>query len=121
MARVAAGSRTPLPNATYVQRDWNTAVVAFEVKEGPQTGDMVSPKWFFYYRNTDAEVHYVAITVQCQDAQRRDRSRFNYTATLKPNVKDEAAFEITSKLRADDWRATNYARITVDFLSSPAG
>lgn len=121
VVKLNRGGRTPLPNALYAARDWNAAVTGFEVKDAPPAGDMVTPRWHFYYRNTDAEAHYVAITVQCQDSQRRDRMRFSYTATLQPKQEEEAAVEIVSKLRADEWRATVFAKITIDFLSSPTG
>jgi len=121
VVKVPRGARIPLPNVSYSTRDWSEALTAFEVLEGAAAGEMVSPKWLFHYRNTDSSVHYVAITVQCQDAQRRDRAKFSYTAALAPNVKDEATVEIVSRLRAEDWRETSFARITVDFVSSPGG
>jgi hypothetical protein len=121
IVKVVRGSRVPIPNATYVTREWNLAITGLEVQEGAAAGDLVTPKWLFFYRNTDGEQHFVAITVQCQDAQRRDRSRFTYTATLAPNTKDEGAIEIVSKIHADEWRTTQFAKVTIDFLSSPAG
>lgn len=121
VVKLNRGSRTPLANATYATREWSVAITGFEAVEGAASGDVVSPKWLFFYRNTDAEAHFVAITVQCQDAARKDRSRFAYTATLQPNIKDEASFDIVSKLRADDWRSTQYVKVTIDFVSSPTG
>jgi hypothetical protein len=121
VVKVSRSARTPLPNVAYSTREWNIAITSFEVQEWMASGDVISPRWIFYYKNTDAEAHYVAITVQCQDAQRRDRTRFGYTATLQPNVKDEASIEIVSKLKSQDWRSTIFARVTVDFLSSPSG
>jgi hypothetical protein len=121
VVKVTKGMRTAIPNATYATREWSLAVTSLEVQEGATAGDTVSPRWLFYYKNTDAEQHFVAITVQCQDAQRHDRSRFNYTATLQPNSKEEGSFEIVSKIRAEEWRATIYAKVTIDFLSTPSG
>ncbi|MEO6324860.1 MAG: hypothetical protein ABIT01_13350 [Thermoanaerobaculia bacterium] len=121
LIKIPRGVKLPFPNATYSTRDWNLAISSVEVREDSSKGDSVAPKWLFYYKNTDHENHYVLITVQCQDVSRKDRARFSYTATLLADQKDETPIEILSKTKTDDWKNASFARITIDFLSTPNG
>lgn len=122
LVKIPRGIKQPLPNALYSTREWNLVISSVEVREeGTGTGELVTPKWLFYYKNSDHERHYALITVQCQDTARKDRARFSYTATLLADQKEEASIEIVSKVRGEDWKNASYARITVDFVSTPGG
>jgi hypothetical protein len=121
LIKIPRGVKIPFPNATYSTRDWSVVISSVEVREDSSSGESVSPKWLFYYKNTDHDPHYVLINVQCQDVSRRDRARFSYTATLLADQKEEAPIEILSKTRTEDWKNASFARITIDFLSTPSG
>jgi hypothetical protein len=121
LIKIPRGIKLPLPNATYSTRDWNLSIFSIEVKEDPSpSADSVAPKWLFTYKNSDHENHYVLITVQCEDVGRKHKTHFSYTATLLPDQK-EAPIEIFSRTRNDDWRSSIFARVTIDFLSTPTG
>lgn len=120
--KIPRGAKETLPNTAYITREWNVVVTGVEVRDDPApAGEQCLPRWTFYYKNTDSQPHYVAITVQCQDIHRKDRARFTYNATLAPDHKEEFGLEIASKVKVDDWKQTLFVKVTVDFLSTPSG
>lgn len=122
IVKVPKGGKEPLPNTAYVTRDWTVSVSSIEVRDDAGTSsDTATAVWTFLYKNTDSAPHYVSITVQCQDLARRDLLKFTSIATLGPNHKDDFPLEITSKVRAAEWKRTMFVRVTVDFLSTPTG
>jgi len=120
--KVPKGGRVELENASYASREWAVSLKALEVKADSRPVNGTAPTvWVFYYTNTDAEPHYVSVSVRCLDAKHVERSRFEAAATLQPGHPDGAAFEVVARMPEDDWRASTSAKVVVDFLSTPKG
>lgn len=120
--KIPRGGRVELENASYAARDWSVALTELEVREDSRSAQgIVAATWSFRYTNTDKEPHYVLVTVKCLDAKRVERSRFATKATLQADQPDGARVEIVAKLREEDWKSSTWAKIVVDFLSSPEG
>lgn len=120
--KIPRGGQVELENASYASREWSVALKALELKSvsRPVNG-VVMAIFSFHYTNTDKEPHYVAVTVRCLDAKRQERTRFTASATLQADRADGGTFEISAKLRESDWNLSTWARIVVDFLSTPEG
>src|SRR5262249_48667593 len=120
--KLPRGSHETLPNTSYATRDWSIALTSVEVRDDPApSGGSCLPEWTFFYKNTHSPPHYVTMTVQCQDLQRKERARFSYNATLQGDHKEEFGLEIATKVKCDDWKQTIFVKVTVDFLSGPTG
>jgi hypothetical protein len=120
LVKIPRHEKEPLAHAAYTTRGWSVSVTSASVVEEARGPESVGLRWLFDYSNTDAEPHYVAVTVQYQDAQRRERGRVSSKATLPPTRKGDGRFEVATK-RPDEWREVVFARITIDFLSGPDG
>lgn len=120
--RIPKGSRAQLENVSYSARDWTVALTAVEVREDARPAQgTVTAVWVFHYTNTDKEPHYVALSVKCLDAKRNERTRFATTATLQADRPNGGHVEILARTREDDWNLSAWAKVVVDFLSSPEG
>lgn len=120
--KVPRGGTVELENASYASREWTVSLRALEVKTPARpVNGTVTAVWVFHYTNTDSEPHYVAVTVRCLDAKRQERNHFTAIATLQPDQPDGATFEIAAKLPENDWSLTIWAKVVVDFLSTPQG
>jgi len=119
--RIPKGSRAAIENASYSGRDWSETLTALEVREEDRSPEGVTVVWTFHYTNTDKEAHFVGITVRCLDPARNERARFAAKATLQANTSAADKVEIRARIRDADWRVAHWAKIVVDFLSSPQG
>ena len=114
--------RVEVANASYAARDWNVALKALEIKEVSRpVGGIVTVVWVFHYTNTDKEPHYAALSVQCLDARRTERARFDTKVTLEANRPDGGTVEVSAKLQQDTWAGSSFARVVIDFLSTKEG
>ena len=120
--KVPRGGSVELENASYASREWTVSLKALEVKTPSRAvNGVVTAVWLFHYTNTDKEPHYVSVTVRCLDGRRQERTHFTAIATLQPDQPDGATFEISAKMQENDWSLTTWAKIVVDFLSTPKG
>lgn len=111
-----------LENASYASREWTVSLKALEVKTPTRpVNGTVTAVWVLHYTNTDSEPHYVSVTVRCLDAKRQERNHFTAIATLQPDQPDGATFDIAAKMQESDWKVTTWAKVVVDFLSTPQG
>lgn len=122
MVKIPKGGRVELENASYAARDWSVALTALAVREDSRPAQgVVATTWSFRYTNTDKDDHYVSVRVVCLDAKRVETARFVAKATLQANQPDGANAEIVAKVREADWKSSSWARVVVDFLSTPEG
>jgi hypothetical protein len=120
--KIPKGSRVELDGASYAARDWSASMTALEVVGGARSAEgVVATSWFFHYTNTDREPHFVSMTVRCLDNQRKERMRFTAKATLQANRSDGAKVEIQARIPEAEWKSSVFARVVIDFLSSPEG
>jgi len=122
LIRIPKGGQVELENASYAARDWNVALKTLEVKEEPgaEAGAVVTV-WVFHYTNTDTAPHYVTFNVRCLDAARNERTRFAAKATLQGSRPNGDRVEVRAKVREGEWTTSSWAKVLVDFLSSPEG
>ena len=114
--------RVEIANASYAARDWSVALKALEIKEVSRpVGGSVTVVWVFHYTNTDKEPHYAALGVQCLDARRAERARFEAKVTLEANRPDGGTVEVSARLQQETWAASSSARVVIDFLSTKEG
>lgn len=120
--KIPKGGRVELENASYAARDWSVALTAVEVREDSRSAQgVMAATWSFRYTNTDKEPHHVLVTVKCLDAKRVEKARFAAKATLQADKPDGASVDVVAKLRENDWKGSAWAKIVIDFLSSPEG
>jgi hypothetical protein len=119
---IRPGELLPLKNAVYGTRDWTVSVRNVEIRpmRAPGPG-LASVTWAFSIVNTDTEPHYVDIGINYLDVQRRSRVAFSHRFRIEAGETDTERHGFEARCDATQWQGTAYARIVVDFLSTPEG
>jgi hypothetical protein len=119
---IKIGEVVPLKNAAYSTRDWTVSVRNVEAQQNPSPGPgLVSTTWAFGMANTDAEPHYVQVTIHYLDAQRRPRVNFTHRFKIDGGQKDDDRRGFEARCTTTQWQGLANARISIDFLSTPEG
>lgn len=119
---IRPGEILPLKNVAYGTRDWTVSVRTVEAQPMPAPGpDLVSVTWAFGMTNSDTEPHYVRISIQYLDAQKHTRASFAHDFRIEAGQTDSDRRGLEARCNQSQWRGVSFARITVDFLSTPKG
>jgi hypothetical protein len=112
----AAGEKTPLEKLEYRARFVASIdSVILEMKSGSDA-DPVVADWVFSGSNTDGQAHRVELVVRLLDEAGKQLGIASAQRILPPGAHDFAV-TVSTKVKADAWRAARKARIFADWRS----
>jgi hypothetical protein len=111
----APGEKTPLKKLEYRAR-FVASIDSVMLELEPGDADPVVARWSFFGSNSDGQAHRVEIVVRLLDEAGSQRAIYSTRSILPPGSRDQR-IELTSKVKAETWKAVKRARIFADWVS----
>ena len=110
------GEKTPLSKLEYRARFVASIDSVTLELEGAEGADPVSARWMFSGSNSDGQAHRVEITLRLLDENGRQLATYSTRSILGPGSHDQP-ITVSTKARADVWKASRKVRIFADWRS----
>lgn len=112
----APGESTPLSKLEYRARFVASIDSVTVEMQSPEGADPVVARWAFLGSNTDGQAHRVEIAVRLLDESGKQIGMHSARAVVAPGAKGQS-LNVTTKVKADVWKAAKKARIFADWTS----
>ena len=112
----APGESTPLSKPEYRARFVASIDSVTVEMQSPEGADPVVARWAFLGSNTDGQAHRVEIAVRLLDESGKQIGVHSARAVVAPGAKGQQ-LNVTTKVKADVWKAAKKARIFADWTS----
>jgi hypothetical protein len=110
------GEKTSLAKLEYRARFVASIDTVTLELEGAEGADPVVARWAFSGSNTDGQAHRVEVAVRLLDDTGKQVGAYSVRSILAPGAKDQP-IKLSTKVKADDWKASKRARIFADWMS----
>lgn len=110
------GETTPLSKLEYRAR-FVASIDSVTVElQSPEGADPVIARWAFVGSNTDGQAHRLEIAVRLLDESGKQIGTYSTRSILAPGAKGQQ-INVTTKAKADVWKAVKKVRIFADWRS----